>query len=43
MKAIKKWWTNLWLDPATKYLSQSTDHVDLENRMKELQRKGIWV
>lgn len=30
-------------DPIEKYLSESTDHVDLENRMKELKYKGIWV
>jgi len=40
---IKTWWKNLWIDPVTKYLSKSTDHVDLEMRMKELQRKGIWI
>lgn len=43
MKKIKAWWTNLWVDPVTKYLSKATDHVDLEHRMKELQRKGIWL
>jgi len=43
MTKIKAFWKNLWMDPVTKYLSQSTDHVDLENRMKELQRKGIWI
>ena len=30
-------------DPVEDYLSQSTDLVDLENRMKELKYKGIWV
>ena len=25
------------------YLAQATDHVDLENRMKQLKYKGIWV
>lgn len=43
MTKIKAFWKNLWMDPVTKYLSKSTDHVDLENRMKELQRKGIWI
>jgi len=43
MHRLKTFWKNLWMDPATKYLSQSKDHVDLEQRMKELQRKGIWI
>ena len=43
MKNVKKWWKNLWVDSATKYLAQATDQYDLENRMKELQRKGIWL
>ena len=43
MSKIKTWWTNLWMDPNTKYLSQATDHVDLEQRLRTLQRKGIWV
>ena len=30
-------------DPIEKYLSESTDLVDLENRMKELKYKGIWI
>ena len=30
-------------DPVEAYLSQSTDHVDLENRMKQLRYKGNWV
>ena len=30
-------------DPIEEYLSQATDHVDLENRMKQLKYKGIWV
>ena len=40
---IKTWWKNLWIDPVTKYLSKSTDHIDLEMRMKELRRKGILI
>lgn len=43
MTKLKNFWKNLWMDPVTKYLSQSVDHVDLEHRMKELQRKGIWL
>ena len=30
-------------DPVEAYLAQSTDLVDLENRIKELKYKGIWV
>ena len=30
-------------DPVEAYLAQATDHVDLENRMKQLKYKGIWV
>ena len=30
-------------DPIESYLAQATDHVDLENRMKQLKYKGIWV
>jgi hypothetical protein len=30
-------------DPVESYLAEATDHVDLENRMKELKYKGIWV
>lgn len=43
MSNIKKWWNNIWKDPVTKYLEKSTDHVDLEHRMKEIQKKGIWI
>ena len=38
---IKKLFTAT--DPVESYLAQSTDLVDLENRMNELKRKGIWV
>ena len=30
-------------DPIEAYLAQATDHVDLENRIKELKYKGNWV
>jgi hypothetical protein len=43
MIKLKKWWSNFWMDPATRYLSAASDHVDLEMRMKELKRKGIWL
>ena len=40
-----KFFKNLFTaqDPIEKYLSEASDHVDLENRMKELKYKGIWV
>lgn len=43
MTKLKNFWKNLWMDPTTKYLSAAKDHVDLEYRMKELRRKGIWI
>ena len=30
-------------DPVEKYLAESTDLVDLDNRIKELKYKGIWI
>jgi hypothetical protein len=30
-------------DPVEHYLANSHDVYDLENRLKELRRKGIWV
>lgn len=30
-------------DPIESYLAESADLIDLENRMKELRYKGIWV
>lgn len=30
-------------DPVEEYLAKSSDLVDLENRMKELKHKGIWI
>ena len=30
-------------DPIENYLAESTDLVDLENRLKELKYKGIWI
>ena len=45
MTILKKWLVNLFTakDPVESYLAQATDHVDLENRMKQLRYKGIWV
>jgi len=41
IKFIKKLFT--MTDPVESYLAQSEDLVDLENRIKELRYKGIWV
>ena len=41
IKWLKKFFTAT--DPVESYLSESTDLVDLENRLKELKYKGIWV
>ena len=30
-------------DPVEKYLAESSDLVDLDNRIKELKYKGIWI
>jgi hypothetical protein len=30
-------------DPVEQYLASSHDVYDLENKLKELRRKGIWV
>jgi len=43
IKAIKAWWNTPRMTPEEKYLSQSQDLVDLENRINELKRKGTWV
>jgi len=43
IKAIVKWWKTPSMSPEEKYLSQATDHVDLENRMKQLRYKGYWI
>ena len=45
MTTIKNWLAKLFVakDPVEAYLAQATDHVDLENRMKQLKYKGIWV
>jgi len=43
IKAIKAWWNTPRMTPEEKYLAQSQDLVDLENRINELKRKGTWV
>lgn len=43
IKFIKAFLKKASMTPEEKYLSQSVDHVDLEARLKNLQRKGIWV
>jgi hypothetical protein len=32
--ALDAWWQDLWMDTRTAYLSQATDHADLEHRMR---------
>jgi len=41
LKLLKKIFTPK--DPVETYLASSESLVDLEYRMKELRRKGIWV
>jgi len=41
IKFIKKLFTPK--DPVEHYLANAHDVYDLENRLKELRRKGIWV
>lgn len=41
IKFLKKLFTPV--DPIEAYLAKSEDLVDLERRMQELKRKGIWV
>ena len=43
MDKVKRWWKTFRMDPNTRYLSEAVDHVDLEQRLKKLQRQGIWV
>ena len=44
IKAIINWFTKKSMDPVEKYLSQSTDLVDLERRQRELMFKGkYWI
>ena len=44
IKAIINWFFKPRLDPVEKYLSQSTDLVDLERRQRELMFKGkYWI
>ena len=41
IKFLKKLFTPT--DPIENYLASSESLVDLENRLKELRNKGIWV
>lgn len=43
MSTLIEWFKRLSMSPAERYLSQATDHYDLEQRQKELRYKGIWV
>jgi len=40
---FKAWMKSISQTPAEKYLAQSHDLCELELRMKELRRKGIWL
>jgi len=42
-KMFKLWWTRSQMSQIEKYLSESEDMVDLEQRQKRLQRRGIWL
>lgn len=44
IKAIINWFFKPQMDPVEKYLSKSTDLVDLERRQRELMFKGkYWI
>lgn len=43
LKSIAKWWKKTQMSPIEKYLSESQDMVDLEQRQQRLQRRGIWL
>ena len=43
LKSIAKWWKKTQMSPIEKYLAESQDMVDLEQRQQRLQRKGIWL
>lgn len=43
LSKLWKWFTKPRMSAAERYLSKATDHVDLEQRMKQLKYKGIWV
>ena len=38
IKKIKAWWKNYKMCPDERYLARATDLVDLEQRMKKLNR-----
>lgn len=40
LEIIKKWWTNFNKSSELKYLEASTDHYDLEQRMKRIERRN---
>lgn len=44
IKAFVNWLRKSQMDPVEKYLSESTDLVDLERRQRELMFKGkYWI
>lgn len=40
-KKIKEWWKNYTMSPIDEYLSQSTDIVDLEHRLRTISYRMI--
>lgn len=40
-KHIKNWWKNYTMSPIEQYLSQSTDVVDLEHRLRTVSSRMI--
>lgn len=43
IKLFKTLMKKMSQDPVERYLAESEDLVDLENRMKTLRHKGIWI
>jgi hypothetical protein len=34
LDALHAWWRRLWMDDLSAFLAQSSDHVDLEDRLR---------
>lgn len=43
LKLLKRWWSKGRMTPVERYLADSCDLVELEQRQKNLMRKGIWI
>lgn len=43
IKLFKTLMKRMSQDPVERYLAESEDLVDLENRIKSLRYKGIWI